>query len=193
MDKIKLESIREAKHKEIVFQGNKIEVKPFLSFDEQSKIIMEYIIDYFSSDYGAIIAEATLRENVISTLTNIDLEGIETENLNTLLFQTNLYDLVMDEVYNNSDFIVLLNKVLDEKKRQIEIEKSLGNVLDDLSRKIIEILNNFSSITPEQIEKLSNQTKGLLNDINNSSIAEPIKEAKKMNNKKPRKQVEYVH
>jgi hypothetical protein len=159
MDKVKLEfKIPEAET--IEYNGVSIQVIPYLSFAEQVLLINHYLEDYFNdsldslipvSEYNYIEAEFGLKNYVFQTITNID-----TTNLNNDIYKdAGLWDAIVSKIANYGDFMDKLNSIVDEIKEQKMLNNQLGKVLSGLLDK----LNNiFENITPEEIEKLQEET-----------------------------------
>lgn len=185
-DKVKME-FRIPKSKTLEHNGIDFQVNPWLSIELQAFLINKYLESYFSegsivykTKWDLITSEANLFSHIIQLCTNIEADSITNE----LLSDEVLFSKITTSISGYGDFRIKLEKVLDEVKEQIRTEKSVGAVIDKLAQKAIEILNNIEALSPEQIEKMKNDTYKLLSEVQKSSVytatqPQPISKAKR--------------
>jgi len=177
MDKVKY-VFRLPDEIEIEHNGVKIKIVPFLKASQQIYLINQYIEQYFEelsekdkvvslSKYNYMTAEYNMRGYIYQMLTNIDHESITQETLGDDI----LWDKIEITIVNFYDFYYKnLDYIIEDIKFQIQIENSVGNVIANFSDKISNILDKFSEMTPEEIEKLQIQGKELLEELKENAI-----------------------
>ena len=171
MDKVKLE-FKIPKTKKIEYNGVEIEVYPFLEVGAQSVLIEKYLEDYFGEPVeGEIIkgyakAEYNLLNYLFQVATNIDTSDLDSN----LYSDENLIMGVLGSIVNYSFFRGMLEQAVQDKKEEIRLEASLGKVLSALIEKGYDVLDKFSEIKPEEIEKLQKTGIDLAKKLEESSI-----------------------
>jgi hypothetical protein len=68
----------------------------------------------------------------------------------------------MKEIRNYNEFKERLKRVVADVKEEIRLNKTTGSVIENLSGKLMEILENFSKFTPEEVEKVRKTSMELL-------------------------------
>jgi len=172
MKKVKLE-FKAPENKTIEYNGITITVNPFLEVGAQSVLIEHYLEDYFSEKQEDDIlepyakAEYNLLNYVFQICTNID-----TENFDGNLYddKRNLVEPVLETIENYWDFRNILLNIVNRKEEQIRIDNSIGKILTDLVDKAYELLEKFSEVKPEEIEKLQKTGIELAERLEKSSI-----------------------
>ena len=77
---------------------------------------------------------------------------------------------VLGSIVNYSFFRGMLEQAVQDKKEEIRLEASLGKVLSALIEKGYDVLDKFSEIKPEEIEKLQKTGIDLAKKLEESSI-----------------------
>jgi hypothetical protein len=158
MDKVKLEyGIPE--NKKFKYMGMEIEVESFIDFEEQLFLIKNYIKDYFGeleeilipeTKYHYLEAECRLMSYVIQLNTNIDMENTK----NDVYADCILWDEIITRITNWWKFRNRLDDVIGEILKQEDRENSLGKLLSGLTKKLEDVLNKISIMTPEEIKNI---------------------------------------
>lgn len=170
MEKIKI-SLKTPKNEQIEFREQVIDIVPFLSVEDQIALIKGYITDYFSqSDLMALerdvlMAEYGLMLGIVDRCTSIDVESL---NINELLYNSDLYNRILEKILNYNSFRKILdmslNAVLSERIEQM----SIGRVVDGLYYKISSLLDDLANTTFDDtaIEKVTS----MVEQINASPV-----------------------
>jgi hypothetical protein len=175
--------LKTPKNKNVEFGDIVIEVKPFINIEEQVLLIDNYLVNYFNLDnlgttlvahskYDYLKAEYNLIHSVFHLLTNVDIESLNTD----LYDATDLWENVKQKIGNYEEFRYKLSRVVADVKEQVVIENSLGFILSGISEKALTVLDNFSKLTPDDIEKAKQAGLELLGKIENSPAQKMIEE-----------------
>jgi len=156
-NKVKLEFVF-PNRKVIEYNSVEIQVDTFLTTSQQVFLINRYIEEYFqessvnfvkSSEYSYLTAEYNMINYIFQLLTNVD-----TDNLDDNIYSDSvLLNNITSSIVNYFDFRNKLNFIINEIKQQNVLNSSIGIVLSDLIDKAYGILDKFSDISPEQLEK----------------------------------------
>ncbi len=172
MDKVKLE-FNPPIEKTIEYNGVSIQLIPFLTTTQQVFLINQYMKDYFhqgdlieKSRYDFLTAEYGLIYYICDLLTNIDMDTFDAEIYSDPAF----VNMLFQNISNYEDFRYNLFSVLESMKYQEEIDNSLGKVISNLEEKILDILNKFSDIKPEDLEKAAQEGHKLLDELKESPL-----------------------
>jgi hypothetical protein len=165
------------------YRGQEIELIPYLTTGQQVYLINQYVNDYFNEDgqhfitkdkYNYLEAEFNMFSYLIQFLTNI-----EDAPPNDTYVDSKFLDIFVENVENFDDFCSLLYDTVENIKEQIEIENSIGPVLEGLIKKGYDILEKFQDLTPEEIEKLQEEGKDMLKQLQESSLIKESQKSKK--------------
>jgi hypothetical protein len=193
MDKVKI-VYKQPENKLVSYGESVILVNPFLGVAQQAFLINRYLKEYFTnldnkvvefSDYDYLGAEISLKNYIFQTNTNLDTESLNNEIYVDVLF----WDIITREILNYKDFRNKLAYIVQEIKEQLAIKNSVGVVLSALSDKVSNILDKFSSITPEEVENLQKNGAELMKkfeEITASKEIVPAIPVKKAGKKEPK-------
>lgn len=173
MDKVKLE-FKAPRSKTIEYNGVEIVVDTFLTTPKQIFLIDNYLEDYFAGyeevsedvKHPYLKAEYSMINYIMQLNTNIDYENIDIN----LYSDEQFWFTITSEITNYYNFREKLNTIVEEKKRRILVENSIGKVALELVDKAYGLLENFSEITPEEIEKLQKIGLELADKMESSSL-----------------------
>lgn len=166
----------------IKFDNQKIEIRPYLTLGEQIELINKYVQNYIFGNgiielsvYDYIGAELQLMLAIVDKLTNVevaDSEGNLLINESDLLV-SGLWSDIVSKLQNYSGFRKLLDRVIEDVKYQTTLQQSVGNVLDNVSKKIVEFIGKISQteLTPEFVNKIKEASKEITENIGNNPIA----------------------
>jgi hypothetical protein len=164
------------------FLGNKIEVVPTITIEDQVLFIRNYLDNYFDPSNDLISdtttnyigAEYALALEILDKYTNVDIS----EDKDVLL---SLTDEIFSKISNYSDFREKLWRVVSDKKEELDLEKSVGTVIDGLVTKVTDFIERLASINidDEGLAKLKSTAQELLTGIEQSPVAEVFKESSK--------------
>ena len=182
MNKIKIEF--EVPEKITVdYREHKIELTPFLSMGEQVFLISKYIEDYFEikenpliplTEYNYVEAESNMMNYICQILTNIDRDSIP----NDVYVDPQFYKAITANIENYGIFRYKLENIMGQIKEKIALENSLGKTISNLGEKLFDVLEKFSEMTPEDLEKIQNTGIELLERLEKSSVlGTPIEES----------------
>jgi hypothetical protein len=193
MDKVKLDT-KSPKKQIVQYNDITFELSPYISAGEQMALVQRYLEIYFDFDktttrpfsetsYDYINAEYDVTHSIIQLLTNIDPETISDEIYASSALWTEIEPLIK----NYKEFRNKLERIVSDVKEEIVNKNSLGFVIAGLSDRILSTLNEFSSISPDDIEKVKQSGLDLLKQIESSSAKEVIAEANSLPKKKGKK------
>jgi len=161
---------------EMEYNGTKYLLLPHLSVPEQVFLIKRYIEDYFSVDkerllsvspYNLFEAKYNQLNYILQILTNVDPgEGF----VSKLYGDESFWDTLREKIDNYDSFIDKQDKIVQEVKEGIMLSSSIGVVVESLVEKLYSLLEKFSEITPEEVEKLKKSGLELLEKLEDSSI-----------------------
>lgn len=159
-------------------EGLGITIKPFLSLAEMSGIINEYCSTYFSpvlkedsksikmDSWRYFDADFAMKLAVLDFCTDMTVTEGAFENL---FYDESIYNAVTKEILNYNTFLMLLYGVVDNIKKQIEIKKSIGAVVEGLGEKLASLLSQVSesieAFKPEDIDALKKAGSELVDKI----------------------------
>ena len=176
-EKIKLE-FKTPKAKTAEYNGVEIEVIPFLSMGQQVGLINNYLKDYFGkmeepltpvSEYNYLIAEFNLKNAILQTITNLDVEFLN----NDFYVDFDFWNTIEAEIANYDEFIDNLDYLVNEVKEQLTLNNSTGKVLAGLLEKVTPLLESIANINPEEIEKARVTGLELMDKLEKNSILTP--------------------
>jgi hypothetical protein len=170
-DKIKL-NIDPPEIKVLKFNQVRITVRPYLTLEHKIELIQEYIDILFGnaitemnpSEIGQkyIIAEYALVNHIVDILTNIEITDLD----NDALFYGELWDQIKANILNYDIFRKDLDKAIEYYLTYEKVDKSVGNVLDSLFRKVLESLSKFSNVDVESYRETAGELTTQLNKLN---------------------------
>jgi hypothetical protein len=165
MDKIDF-SIESKKEIEVIFNDKKVMVLPFIPQNIKLQLAKQYVEfmfgnkdateGYYQAEWAVIIGILTDCTNITVTEDNID--GI---------VSSGLWDAIKAKIENYQEFRNDLRLVSKNVADQIALEKSLGNVIGNLSGKVSVFLDNISKIdfSKEGMAELSKQLVPIVGEI----------------------------
>lgn len=182
MDKVKLE-FKLPENEIIEYNDNTFELSTFIPVNIQVFLINEYTKDYFNyskdnevaienTNYNYLSAEINMKSYILQLLTNIDTESINPD----IFVDQDFWDNITCSIHNYDNFRESLNAVLQLAKEEKLEMTSVGFAINKLFDVIIPILNKFSDIAPEQIQKTTEELRKLVDDMGDSSIVRMSKD-----------------
>jgi len=167
MDKIKIQR-KPFENVTFDFEGQTVEVKPFMSFAEKSALAESYIktmfLDFENNtivgETDRIRAEYQLMINVLGFYTNIDVTDIDVVSV----YVEDLFRKVTDNIKNYFEFECLLMDIVEDYRKDLALKHSVGKVVEELSEKAMDVLSKFSELTPESINELATTTSNLIKE-----------------------------
>jgi hypothetical protein len=161
--------------------GVEIEIKPFISLAEMVGLIQSYVSTYFHStkkdidedSFDVINAEYTLKLQIVDLFTSLPIEG-DFDNI----FYSGVYGEIENKIENYWEFRGILEEVVSNIKEQIAQKNSIGSMLDSLYGKVQvlveQLISATENLTPEQLEKLKETGKELVDKISQNPIAKEL-------------------
>lgn len=174
MNKVKVE-LKVPENKTIEYNGIKIEIIPYLQAGQQVFLINKYVEDYFGkseeplvkmSDYNYLEAEFNLINFILQTNTNIDTENLDSE----IYVNDDLIGKITFHIDNYWTFRERLMDIVGIIKERIALKNSVGSVISELVTKAYEIINKFSDMNPEELEKMQKTGMELIERLEKSSV-----------------------
>jgi hypothetical protein len=197
-EKIKI-LVKRAKNVVIDYNGSEIVVQPYLTTENQIILAGNYLADYFDSsslgkEYNVLLAENGLLLAVIQLCTNIDMsEILSSKDLSDdFLSNTQLCDDIISKIQNYWEFYTRLTTIVDDVRREKEMQLSLGAVIDGLATKVSSLLENLMGFEPtdENMQKI----KDMLKTVESSPIMKQLAGNLEDGKKKPApKKKEKIH
>jgi hypothetical protein len=139
------------------FDNIKIILRPYLTINEKSSIIKEYIDILFDPDNDNIIdkylcAENTLILHIMDVCTNLKID----ENIGVdLIIESGLWNNVRERIAKYGIFRNDLEKIIDFVREQNVINKSVGNILDKFAIKVMDILNQIPDLDTNSVKEVA--------------------------------------
>lgn len=153
---------KEPEFQEVIYEKNKIKVKPFLSLTDQITLLTIYLDEYLSEEKERVLkSEYQLVFGVLDLCTNISIEEL---SIDGLLSNYGVWENVKKKIVNYGEFRALLARTVEEIKETRRLDKSLGSAIEGIVGNIQSILK--TDISPESIEKVRH----LLKDVEESKI-----------------------
>jgi hypothetical protein len=164
------------------FFGNKIEVIPVLTLEDQILLVIHYLNNYFDNS-GELIpdtttnyigAEYALALEIMDKYTNVNIS----EDKDILLA---LWKEVQAHISNYDVFKYDIERVVHDKQKELALKASTGLVLDSLVTKVTDFIERLASINidDEGLANLKETAKELMSNIEQSPVAEIYKESSK--------------
>ena len=182
MEKVKID-FQIPEKKTVKYKGLDIEITPFLTVGQQIYLINNYVNDFYNElgqnfvemdEYNYLKAEFNMFSYLVQLLTNID-----PQMPNDVYGDTEFISIFEDNIENYSLFRHRLNKALNNIATQKRINNAVGPVISNLVEKGYDILEGFSDISPEEIEKLQEKGSDMLKQLEASSLIKESKQHKK--------------
>jgi len=168
------------------FDGQTIEVAPYIPGSLGGFLIDQYVKEYFYSATDQKIlpdllrnylgAQLHLKLTILDRLTNIQISNENDPNYTDFICVA-LWDSVVQEIKNYWEFSESLSCVVDEIKEEIKIEKSVGGVIGGVASKINELLEKLNSISPEEMKGMAETASKTLKELETSKAASLFVEA----------------
>lgn len=177
MEKVSL-AVKAYKNKTIEYNGVEFEISPFLTLAEQAFLIERYLEEYFSELQENVVANGVFRvldaeiglmNAIFQMKTNVDPESL----LNDVYADSVLLNLIAGEIVNYESFRRLLDKFVEDKVRERELETSVGHAFNTLFEKGMDLLQGFSALKPEEIEKARETGLELIKELEKNSLLNP--------------------
>lgn len=178
MEKIKLKLDNNEPTVKFSFNDSIVEVKKFLNIETKIIILQNYIntlfqdgvddgeyaINFVEAEYSIILA-------VVDKCTNIDISEIKPDSI----INSGLWDKIINNIDGYFDFMDEVDKLVEI----YEAKRSIGFVLDDLSKKLNGFLDNLSKMdmSKEGLDKLTKvltESKEQISAINDA-VENPVK------------------
>jgi hypothetical protein len=174
MDKAKL-VFTLPEDKVVKYNGVEIKITPFLTMEEQIYLVRQYLDDYFGinedslvpfSEYNFIEAEFKMKNYILQLITNVDTDNID----NNIYADPKFWRVISKNINNYKQFMNTLAVIVEEVKEQFVLKNSVGKVILDLIEKAYSVLDKFSEMTPEDLEKIQKQGVELIERLEKSSV-----------------------
>ena len=161
----------------VTFDGQDIQVVPYIDGALGAFLIDQYIREYFYSSTDEKILPSVLRNylgarlhlklTVLDRLTNVQISNVDDPEY-TERICTELWDLVTNEIKNYWEFESDLSEIVDEIKEELKLEKSVGGVIAGVASKLGSLLYNLNNISPDELKKLVSDSQVLLKNLEQS-------------------------
>lgn len=156
-----------------------IEVKSYLSDEEQKILIGVYVLELFAENsdpqHNYLRAENALIISVIELCTNImlvekDKQGKETAlfNIDNVFSNIQFWNDIKNKIVNYNDFRNRLDVIVWEHKDQKKVDQSLPTVMRNIYDKFQTFVNDL--VTMDISDEKMTGMRTLLSEINQSSI-----------------------
>ena len=181
MEKIKI-TLNSQTVEKFEFQGQNIEVLPYVSLEDKIILYTNYIDSLFQDkkegDFDCINyieAEYSLILGIVDKNTNVDINSVKVDDI----LNSGLWGKIL---YHIRNYFEIRNDV-DELVHRMDERKSVGNVLDNLANKVNLFLDNISKMdmSAEGLDKLQGllldskaQVKAI-NDVVENPVKIPVK------------------
>ena len=173
MDKIEKINIKMEKENwvKIPFGDGVVLVNPYISLPSKVVLLKNYvdalfdfasIVDnYINAEYGLIVGIIDLCSNISIGDKDkpLDLDG---------LISSGLWDEIVSHIKNYDDFRRYIREVVEIKRDQAYIEKSVGGVFEQLFLKVGEFLNKVNSldISEKTVQETVSKLQTVVGDLN---------------------------
>lgn len=168
-------TIKPVKNVSFDYGDYSVEVRPYMTVDEQSVAMALYLdecfnLDGYTSESDYLRAEYALVLYVLDNLTSIDISGLSIDDI----LSSGLWKIAQNHIANYGEFRANLENVIKNKKEQIALEKSIGVTIDKLATKLESLVLNLSQADPE---KFKESAMSVLKAMEESKIAPVFAEA----------------
>lgn len=158
------------KNEQFLFGDKLITVRSFLTLNDKVVMSLEYSNNLrgepilFSSELAKryLVAEHALILQCIDLTTNIEIGKIDSD----LLLASGLWDTIRQHIKNYDEFYDDLYRIVKLQQAQDALEKSVGNVLDNISTKLLQALDKLSELDAEKLKQSAEQFTKSLDDLN---------------------------
>jgi len=146
----------------------KVKIVPYIPLTTKVDIIRNYLESLYSpeiKDDAAIRYMGTqymLMLEIIERLTNISIDGLNVD----LVYQSGLWDKIIAEIPDYPKFKKEIDLVVEFYEFQKTLEKSVGNIVDGLSVKILDILSKIEKMDIDKLKEISQEFTSRLDDLN---------------------------
>lgn len=196
MDKEKLEKkkiiIEKPENITILVDKQTITIKPYLTVTEQTFLIKDYIDSLYDENSDTLrnytMSEYSLVLGIVDICTDIDIENMDVDDI----INSEIWNIIQSKFFYK-DLRIKIKEIIE----RIDIEKSFGSIVKDITDKVNNILNKILEIDiskfdmqeiNKMLDKLKDEKSNLDNTIfkkENESLSFPPTE--KFVEKKPRK------
>lgn len=153
---------------EFKFQNEKIAVIPYFTVGHIINYMREYISNLYDFDVDKdlptryILAEYALMMQILDDNTNVEIEKLDPDKI----ISSGLWDQIKLKLKGYDQFRNELNRVLELRQTQENLDKSVGMVLDTLSNRVMEFLDKLADMDVEGLKELSTEFTQQLNSLN---------------------------
>lgn len=116
----------------VIFQGQVVNVKTMLSFEDIIKLVSVYVSDYFSrrdDNNGVLTAEYGFKSVLAELATDITI----TEDDFAVVAGTSFFDDIESKISNLEDVRTLIDKTIWQLEKQNSFESKLALLVENLS------------------------------------------------------------
>ena len=146
----------------------KISLIPYVSISNKVEIIQNYIYCLYEDNLEEnistkyIASKYMLILEIVERLTNIDVESLSID----LVYNSGLWEKIVSEIYNYSEFERELNEVVKIKETEILLSNSVGKIVNDISIKVIDLLDKIKNIDVDTLKNISKEFTNNLDELN---------------------------
>jgi len=191
VNKVKLNLNKFEQFSTISILSKSVQVSRVIGFEDAQKLIINYLHRFFNvkeeefnpfwkfSEFNRFLAEGGLRSDVLSIVTDLDVVYIRETNDN-VIFSTDVYEKVIEEVSNWNWFRNLLDSIVEDVIHQMDVKSSVGVVIDTV---VGELATFLDEVGDGGLEKLTESVKEAGKAISESRLSPLLDEAEQHNSK----------
>jgi hypothetical protein len=177
------------KNKNFLFGDQLITIRPYLTLNDRAAICLEYmqningepimLSEQLAKRY--LVAESALVLQIVDIVTNIEIEKLDSD----LLIASGLWDDIKDKITNYWELQHDIDKILELQQAQDAIEKSVGQVIDNIATRLIQAIDKLSELDAESLKQSAEQFTKSLDELNTkipgiAGTPAPRKQSKKI-------------
>lgn len=148
----KLINLKSIKNIKLEINEQEIEVNPYITPATSLELAQDYLRVYFSDVYKTeaerlLSAEWWFMMGIVNNQTTIPIQEDNMENISLeLLVTSGTYTHIKEVLYNYNEVKSLIDKTLENAKKDVELEKSVGESFNKIATKVIEFLDKISQV-----------------------------------------------
>ena len=163
---------------------NQIDIKPFISMEEQAVVIENYVVNYFTAMGDLTLSQSRVLAEYMSKLDIIEMcTNMVREEVKDVVFYNGLWDEIEKNIVNYSEYRRILDRILEQASRDVSDRKQLGSIVDMFAIKIESMLtklgSSLESFKPEDLDKAKELAKTLGDQLKSPVMAGVLEDMKR--------------
>jgi hypothetical protein len=185
MDKKIFKFVRDEEPVSISVAGNKIQVERHIDYAKRVLLMETYIDSYFysspedkfisTSKYELLGAEMSLIMTTLDMLTSVDVKNDDFSFDDFMA--SGSWKQITANISNWEEFRFELERVVSDIKEELALEKSLGNIVEEIADKAFYLLKTISEkVSDADIEEIRKTAKEMSEQIMTPQVSGVLKD-----------------